>query len=66
MIVYENECVGCTGLGLHCIGDSCLNRKVPHYYCDWCKVEKGYDLYDVDGEMVCDECILGQYKKIDI
>ena len=34
-----NECVGCTGLGLPCIGGGCPNRKVERYYCDRCGAE---------------------------
>jgi len=53
MVKYENECVGC---GLPCLGDSCPNRHVPRYYCDECGEE--IDAYfDVNGEMICDDCI---------
>lgn len=36
MIEYENECLGCTSMGMHCKGKSCPNREVPHHYCDEC------------------------------
>lgn len=66
MIKYEDECVGCTGIGLPCIGSSCPNREVPHYYCDKCGDEVDpEDLYDVDGVMMCAECILSQYNTIE-
>lgn len=55
MVKYENECVGCTSIGLHCIGSSCRNRNVPHFYCDECGEEK--ELYEFDGEQLCISCI---------
>ena len=63
MIRYENECVGCTGLGLPCMGDSCPNRMVPRFYCDRCKEEVD-DLYDFDGEELCGECVLKSLEKV--
>ena len=54
MIKYENECVGCPP-EIGCLGSVCPNRNVPHYYCDRC----GEDVdayFDIDGEMVCDDC----------
>lgn len=56
MIAYENECVGCPK-EMGCLGSSCPNRNVEHLYCDRC----GDDcevLYDVDGEQLCEECLL--------
>ena len=51
----ENECVGCTDVGLHCLGNSCPYRNVEHHYCDACGEED--ELYDFDGEELCIECI---------
>jgi hypothetical protein len=56
MIKYENECVGCTTIGLHCIGPSCRNRNVPHFYCDRCKNEA--KLFHYDGDELCAKCII--------
>ena len=56
MVKTENECLGCTSLGLPCIGRSCRNLRVPHYYCDKCGEEKG--LFHFDGEELCAECIV--------
>lgn len=39
MIYYENECVGCSSLGLPCYGATCPNRNVPHIQCDKCHTE---------------------------
>lgn len=62
MIAYENECVGCPK-EMGCLGSSCPNRNVEHLYCDSC----GDDcevLYDVDGEQLCEECLLQAFEKI--
>lgn len=52
---YENECVCCTDIGLRCMGSSCPNRKVPHWYCDECGEES--DLYYYDDQELCIDCI---------
>ena len=56
MVTYENECCDCAVPAYPCIGDSCPNRHVKHYYCDECKddVEK---LYRFDAEELCLDCI---------
>lgn len=56
MVTYENECCSCAVPGYPCLGNSCPNRHVKHYYCDECKddVEK---LYRFDGEELCLDCI---------
>jgi hypothetical protein len=52
MKTVENECVNC---GLPCLGSSCPNRNVIHFYCDECGEEEV--LYDFDGDELCIECI---------
>lgn len=63
---HVETCVGCTSMGLHCRGHACPNYDgIFEYTCDKCK--EGFDpedLYDVDGEMLCAECVLNQYKTI--
>lgn len=54
MIEYSNECVGCPP-GMGCLGSSCHNRNVPHYYCDNCEDET--QLYEFEGEQLCLSCI---------
>lgn len=51
-----NECVDCTSVGLHCLGRSCPNRNVVHYYCDEC----GYEgkLYHYGDRELCEDCLL--------
>ncbi len=56
MIRYEDECVGCTSMGLRCIGRSCRNRHVPHYCCDKCGVEG--KLFHFNDDELCAECII--------
>lgn len=66
MIVYEDECVCCpTEMG--CLGNSCPNRNVPHYYCDGedCGEEfEPSELYDFDGSMLCKDCLASKFKTV--
>jgi hypothetical protein len=51
-----NECVDCTGVGLHCIGSGCPNRKVERYYCDRCGAECSPDNGDFGFDDLCEDC----------
>ena len=62
VVKYEDECVGCTDLGLHCIGGACRNRNVPHFYCDKCGEED--ELYEFEGEQLCISCIENRLPKV--
>jgi len=55
-VEISNECVGCTGVGLHCIGSSCPNRNVKRYYCDRCGTECSPDKGDFGFDDLCDDC----------
>jgi DNA-directed RNA polymerase subunit RPC12/RpoP len=63
---HIETCVGCTSMGLPCRGRSCSNYNGTfEYTCDEC--EKEYnpeELYDVDGEMLCADCLLNRFKTI--
>lgn len=59
----EDECVGCTSVGLHCLGTSCLNRNVVRFYCDRC--EKETTLYHYDEEELCADCILEEFEVVE-
>ena len=59
----ESECVGCTDIGLYCIGNSCRNRNIVRYYCDKCDGED--KLYYYDGLELCAECLLNCFEVVD-
>ena len=63
MIKYENECCGCATESYPCMGSSCPNRNVPHFYCDKCG-EDVEELYKVDGEELCEDCLKDSFEKI--
>ena len=53
-----NECVGCTDLGLPCIGNYCRNRNVTRFFCDKCDEEiSAGGIYDYDGQELCEDCL---------
>lgn len=59
MISVENECVGCTSMGLPCLGAACPNRNVTRYYCDKCGEEiMEEDYYE---EELCPDCFYLEY-----
>ncbi len=62
MIIYENECVGCTDSGIPCMGKGCPNRRVPRFYCDECREEA--TLYDFDGRELCIDCIAENLEEV--
>lgn len=62
MVRYEDECVGCSSMGLHCLGRSCRNRNVPHLYCDKCGDEE--KLYEFEGRELCISCIENELQEV--
>ena len=52
----EDECVGCTDLGMYCMGSSCPNRRVERYYCDRCGAECSPDNGGFDYDDLCNDC----------
>ena len=62
MIKYENECVGCPP-EMGCLGNSCRYKNVKHLYCDKCG-EDVEELYIVDGDELCKDCLLDSFYKI--
>ena len=60
MIEYENRCADC---GLPCMGESCPYRNVPVTYCDECGEEIVEDVYDVDGDELCEYCLLKRFRR---
>lgn len=63
MVEYENECVGCPP-EMGCMGSSCPNRNVPHYYCDECGDETS--LYYYDDKELCIDCIKKLLEKVEV
>jgi len=62
MVRYEDQCCGCAVPGYPCRGSSCPNRDVPVYYCDKCG-EELEEVYEVDGEELCEECLKEKFLK---
>ena len=63
MLRYRNECCGCATDGYPCLGKSCPNRRVPVYYCDRCREEIEDDVYEADGEDLCEYCLCKKFRK---
>lgn len=59
MIQYENQCVDC---GLPCLAHACANASVPIYYCDNCGDEIDDDVYEADGDHLCESCLKTKFK----
>lgn len=60
---YENLCLDCTALGLHCRGRACENfEPVLVHVCDKCG-EVLDDVYEVDGEELCESCLKDKFRK---
>lgn len=59
----ENDCVGCTDVGLPCMGSGCPNWQVTHFYCDECGDEN--NLYHFDGKELCLDCIEKSLEKVE-
>lgn len=58
----ENHCCDCATDSYPCRGWNCPNRAVEVYYCDKCE-EETKDVYMVDGEELCEECLKDRFKK---
>ena len=63
MVRIENHCVGCDTLGKPCLGNACRYAQVAVTYCDKCDEECGEDVYDVDGEELCEECLKDMFRR---
>ena len=65
MLRVENQCCDCATDNYPCIGELCPNRNVPVYYCDECGFEIDGDVYEVDGEELCEDCLKDMFKKVE-
>lgn len=60
MIKIDDECVDC---GLPCMGKNCPYKDVIHIICDECG-DECREVYDVDGEHLCENCLLEAFPVI--
>ena len=58
-----SECVGCTDIGLYCLGNACRYKKVTRFYCDRCGHEE--KLYHYNDEELCSDCLLEEFEVVD-
>ena len=61
MVNFIHECVGCTDIGLPCMGHSCTQGRME-LRCDWCEEEVD-KLYIVDDDEVCGDCLLASLEQ---
>lgn len=62
MTIYENQCCDCATPGYPCLGRSCSLSRVEVHYCDHCEEELD-EIYDVDGEELCEECLKEMFRR---
>lgn len=63
MIKKENLCVDCTALGMPCRGSACPYHKPEEVHvCDQCG-DVLDDVYEVDGEELCEDCLKEMFRK---
>ena len=56
-------CVDCTAVGLHCRGEACdYFKPVTVIVCAKCGEELD-DVYDVDGEELCEDCLRKMFRR---
>ena len=60
----ENQCFDCATDSYPCLGENCPNRNVLVYYCDQCDCEIEGDVYEVEGNELCEDCLKDMFKKI--
>ena len=63
MTKYEDRCCGCATETYPCLGSRCPNMGVEVLYCYICGCEIGGDVYDVDGEDLCEECLKDMFRR---
>lgn len=54
---------GCNYICETCMGSGCPNKNVEVYYCDKCGKEIDGDVYEVDGDDVCEMCLHEKFRK---
>ena len=64
MVEYENRCCDCATEGYPCKGDLCPLRRVEVHYCENPNCGEELDeIYEVDGEEYCEDCLKEMFKK---
>lgn len=63
MVRIENHCCNCAVPGYPCLGNACERRHVEVHYCDNCEFEIDGDIYEVDGEELCEDCLKEKFRK---
>lgn len=62
MLRIEDHCCDCAVPGYPCIGNACPHRCVKVHYCDKCG-EQIDEVYEVDGEELCEDCLKEMFLK---
>lgn len=57
----ENRCCHCAVPGYPCT--DCGLRRYEAFYCDECKEEISEDVYEADGQELCEDCLKKKFKK---
>lgn len=63
MVRHENHCCDCAVPGYPCRGALCPLTRVEVHYCDHCDGELEDEIYDVDGEELCEECLKEMFRR---
>lgn len=64
MVRIENHCCNCAVPGYPCLGNTCKRRHVEVHYCDKCESElPDGEIYEVDGEELCEDCLKEMFRK---
>ena len=64
MLKIEDHCCNCAVPGYPCIGNACPHKHVKVHYCDKCG-EQIDEVYEVDGEELCEDCLKEMFLKED-
>ena len=62
-IPSENACTRCP-YALGCNWAACPHYDVPLPRCEKCGEEIGDQIYDVDGEILCEDCLKEMFRKV--
>lgn len=66
MVKIENQCCNCAVPGYPCRGALCPLTRVEVYYCDKCDPKGRFpleEIYDVDGEELCEDCLKDKFRR---